>query len=130
MSKAKSVGLWILTVLVSLSFIGAGAPKLAGSAQFVETFTRFGYPLWFLYVTGFIEVLGGVLLLVPRTATLGAGLLAGTMVGAVATHLKVGDPVTQVIPPIVLGVLAVIVGLARRNQVMAPFNRFLARSGT
>jgi putative oxidoreductase len=128
MSKAKTVGLWIVTVLLAVAFLGAGGSKLAGTPMHAENFARWGYPLWFLYVTGAIEVVAALLVLVPRTATLGAGLVFGTMVGAVLTHLKAGET-SQVVAPLILLGLGVIVGLARRDEVVAPFNRFLARGG-
>ncbi|WP_257455965.1 DoxX family protein [Archangium lipolyticum] len=128
MSKSKKVGVWVATVLLAVAFLGAGSAKLTGVAPGPENFARWGYPLWFLYVTGAIEVLAALLLLVPRTATLGAGLAAGTMVGAVLTHLKAGEA-SHVVSPLVLLSLAVIVGLARRHEVLPPFNRLFARGG-
>lgn len=129
MSKAKTVGLWILTVLLAFAFLGAGGSKLAGGAPHAENFVRWGFPLWFMYVTGAIEVVAALLLLVPRTATLGAGLYVGTMVGAVLTHLKAGET-GHIVGPLVLLGLAVVVGLARRHEVVAPFNRLFVRGGT
>ncbi|PTL77966.1 DoxX family protein [Vitiosangium sp. GDMCC 1.1324] len=129
MSKAKKVGLWVLTVLLAFAFLGAGGSKLAGAAPHPESFARWGYPLWFMYVTGATEVVAALLLLVPRTATLGAGLYVGTMVGAVLTHLKAGEA-SHVGAPLVFLVLAVVVGFARRHEALAPFNRFFARGGS
>ncbi|HYO72886.1 MAG TPA: DoxX family protein [Archangium sp.] len=128
MVKAKKVGLWVLTVLLAVAFLGAGGSKLAGAAPHPESFARWGFPLWFMYVTGALEVVAALLLLVPRTATLGAGLYVGTMVGAVLTHLKAGEA-SQVGAPLVFLVLAVVVGLARRHEVLPPFNRLFARRG-
>lgn len=129
MSRVKKAGLWVLTVLLAFAFLGAGGSKLAGVAPNPETFVQWGFPLWFMYVTGAIEVVAALLLLVPRTATLGAGLYVGTMVGAVLTHLKEGDT-AHVGAPLVLLALAVVVGVARRHEVLAPFNRLFARGGS
>ena len=122
MSKAKTVGLWIAAVLLAAVFLMAGGSKLAGTPPMPENFAKWGFPPWFLYFTGATEVVAALLLLVPRTATLGAALAVGTMVGAVLTHLKAGE-FSHVGPPLVLLVLAVIVGLGRRHQVLPPFNR-------
>ncbi|WP_205525747.1 DoxX family protein [Pyxidicoccus trucidator] len=124
--KAKTVGLWILTVLVAVAFLGAGGSKLAGMPPMPENFARWGFPLWFMYLTGVMEVAAALLLLVPRTATLGGALVVGTMLGAVLTHLKAGEG-SQAVAPLVLLVLGAVVALARRQEVLAPFNRFVTR---
>ncbi len=124
--KAKTVGLWILTVLLAVAFLGAGGSKLAGRPPMPENFTRWGFPLWFMYLTGVIEVAAALLLLVPRTATLGGALVVGTMVGAALTHLKEGEG-PQAVAPLILLVLGAVVALARRHEVLPPFNRFFAR---
>lgn len=51
---------------------------------------------------GILEVACVVVYLIPRTAVLGAILLTGYLGGAVATHLRVGDPCFG---PILLGVV-------------------------
>jgi hypothetical protein len=74
----------------------------------VELFDAIGLGQWFRYVTGSLEVLGAVLLLIPRLSGLGALLLVGTMLGAVATHLFVvgGSALGTTILLIVTGVIA------------------------
>jgi hypothetical protein len=47
-----------------------------------------------------------ILYVIPRTAVLGAILLTGYLGGAVATHLRVGDPLfSHVLFPTYLGVM-------------------------
>jgi hypothetical protein len=46
---------------------------------------------------------GAALYLIPRTAVLGAIILTGYLDGAVATHVRVSDPVFMA--PVVFGVL-------------------------
>jgi uncharacterized membrane protein YphA (DoxX/SURF4 family) len=73
----------------------AGGTKLAGADMQIALFEQIGLGQWFRYITGRLEVLGALLLLVPTTAAMGAALLAPTMVGAMATHLFLigGSPV-------------------------------------
>ena len=107
----------VLQVLLGAAFLGAGGQKLAGAEQMVEDFDHFGYPRWFMYVTGTIEVTGalGVLLgLVRPVAAPFAGLLlAATMTGALATHVRLKDSTQKMVPPTVLLTLSTVV-LARR----------------
>lgn len=103
----------VLQVVLALAFIGAGASKLTGAQQMVDDFDRFNYPRWFMYFTGGLEVVAalGVLagIFVPVLAVLGGLLIAATMIGALATHIRVKDPASKMAPPSVLLVLAIIV---------------------
>src|SRR5437763_3826504 len=87
--KIINVGLWILQIAAAGMFLMAGFSKLSGNAQMVGLFDAIGLGQWFRYVTGSVEVVGAVLLLIPRLSGLGALLLVGTMLGAVATHVFV-----------------------------------------
>jgi DoxX-like family len=53
---------------------------------------RFGYPESTLPVIGLLELACAVLYALPRTAVLGAVLLTGYLGGAIATHVRIGDP--------------------------------------
>ena len=117
--KIMNVGLWILQIGAAGMFLMAGFSKLSGDPQMVEMFDAIGFGQWFRYVTGSVEVLGAVLLLVPRLSGLGALLLAGVMLGAVATHLFVigGSPLPAIILLIVTGLIA----WGRRQRTMNLF---------
>ncbi len=106
-TRTQSRLVWGVRILLALAFGAAGAAKLAGVAQMVATFEVIGVGQWFRYVTGSIEVLGAVLMLVPATGLLAGLLLGGTMVGATVSHFVVvpGSPV----PAMVLGLLCAVV---------------------
>jgi len=76
-----------VTYLLALVFALSGAAKLAGLPFEIEAFARWGYPLWFMYATGAIEVAGAVALLARRVSALAAAGLAAMMVGALGTHV-------------------------------------------
>jgi uncharacterized membrane protein len=78
-------------------------------------FDAIGIGQWFRYVTGSIEVVSGVALLVPAWAAFGALLLIPTMAGAVFTHLFIvgGSAVT----PTVLLIGALAIAWLRRDQL-------------
>jgi uncharacterized membrane protein YphA (DoxX/SURF4 family) len=106
-TTAKPRFVWGIRILLALAFGAAGSAKLAGVPMMVATFDAIGWGQWFRYVTGVIEVLGAVLMLVPATGLLAGLLLGATMVGAALSHLLVvpGSPV----PAIVLGALCAVV---------------------
>lgn len=108
-SSEPSTGrLWagrVLTVLPALMLLFSASMKLTHSPQFVSQWTdKLGYPESALTAIGLLEVACVVLYLVPRTAVLGAVLLTGYLGGAVATHVRIGDP--SGVMPFVLGVLS------------------------
>ena len=106
--KIINVGLWILQIGAAGMFLMVGFFKLSGDPRMVELFDAIGLGQWFSYVTGSLEVLGAILLLIPRLSGLGALLLVGVMLGAVATHLFVvgGSALGAIILLIVTGVIA------------------------
>jgi putative oxidoreductase len=65
----------------------------------IAMFETIGLGQWFRDVTGGLEVICAILLLVLKTAAIGAALLAATMVGAIATHLCIigGSPVLALV---------------------------------
>ena len=104
-----------LRVLLTLAFFGAGSAKLAGVEMMVMTFDHIGWGQGFRYVTGAIEVIGVVLLWLPRRQVIGAAVLGGTMVGGVLTHWFILGP--SAVPAIVLGLLSAAVLYIYRTQI-------------
>ena len=106
--KILNVGLWILQIGAAGMFLMVGFAKLSGDPQLVGMFDAIGVGQWFRYVTGSVEVLSALLLLIPRLSGVGALLLLCTMLGAVATHLFIvgGSPLMAVILLIVVGIIA------------------------
>ena len=113
--KASNIALWTLQVLVALAFVAAGSGKLLGTADMIDLFDAVGVGQWFRYVTGSLELLGALLLIVPRKAAFGAGLLASVMAGAVVAHLTVLQ--TAPTAPLVLFVLTALIAWGRRRQL-------------
>ncbi|HEX7925342.1 MAG TPA: DoxX family protein [Bradyrhizobium sp.] len=113
-SRWKSVTLWVVRGLLALAFAAAGAAKLYGVPMLVAEFEHIGLGQWFRYLTGSLELLGAVLILVPPVAAFGGLLLSCIMIGATITHLFLigGSPV----PALVLLTLSAIVAYAKRSQ--------------
>ncbi len=106
--KGRTITLWILSGMATLAFLGAGGAKLAGATAMVEVFEKVGLGQWFRYLTGLLEVAGGIALLIPRTAFHAAILLAVVMAGATTAHLTVlgGSSAAPVILLILTGTIA------------------------
>lgn len=82
-----SLLLWVLQIGLAGMILFAGYSKLTADPLMVAMFEAIGVGQWFRLLTGALEVLGAVLLLLPRFSGSGALLLAAIMVGAVMTHL-------------------------------------------
>ena len=82
-----------------------------------EGMMRLGYPLRLAsgFEIGVIEAICLILYIIPRTSVLGAILLTAVMGGAIASHLRVGDPLpTHTLFGVYLGVL-IWAGIYLRN---------------
>jgi putative oxidoreductase len=111
-----SIPIIIVQVVLGLLFLAIGSMTVAGRKMFVDNFQRFGYPQWFRVVTGSLEVLGGLGLLIgiwlPWLAALASAGLALVMLSAVSTHLCIREPLQKFALPIVMGALAVVVAVS------------------
>jgi putative oxidoreductase len=108
----RSIVTWALSALLAVSFFGAAAEKFTAQPAMLQLFASFGMPMWFMYVTGVLEAIGAVLVLIPAVAGIGAGLLACVMAGAIISHLTHGQAAI-VGPPIALFILALVTGSLR-----------------
>jgi ABC-type transport system involved in cytochrome c biogenesis permease component len=96
----------ILSTLAILFLVMDGVMKLVNPAPVVEGMTRLGYPLSLTAPIGIILLLCVLFYAIPRTSILGAILLTGYLGGAVASQLRVGEPLfSHVLFPVYFGVL-------------------------
>lgn len=117
-AKGMIIASWAIRIPLAAAFLAAGGAKLAGVPMMVEIFDGIGIGQWFRYVTGTIEVMSAILLLLPATRILAAALLACTTVGAIFTHLVlIGGPAA---PAAVLLVLSLVVLWLHRAEIGNP----------
>lgn len=106
-SKALWTGRVLSGLVVFFLLVDAGYKLIRPlPAPAVEAFSKLGYPVEFAAGIG-ILLLGCVALyLIPRTSVLGAILLTGYLGGAVASHVRVGDPwFSHALFPVYVGLL-------------------------
>lgn len=93
-----------LSSLAVFALLASAAMKLSASPEVIATFAgKFGYPAASLGPIAFLEISCAALYAIPKTRVLGAILVTGYLGGAVATHVRVGDPF---LVPVLLGVIA------------------------
>jgi len=125
-TRAKAVAGSVLTALAVLFLTFDTGIKLLQLAPAVQGTVALGYPAGTVLWIGMVELVCVVLYLTPRTAVLGALLLTGYLGGAIASHLRAGDPLfSHVLFPIYFA-LIVWGGLYLREprlSALVPFRR-------
>lgn len=100
------VAVWsgrVLGGLVGVLLVMSAVMKLSGSPEVAAGFAHLGLPADSITKIAVLELVCALVYLVPYTAVLGAVLVTGYMGGAIAMHVRLGEPfVTQ----LVIGVLA------------------------
>ena len=119
--RVALVALWLTQIALAGMFTLAGGLKLAGVPVMVALFDAIGVGQWFRYVTGSIEVVSAVALLVPSWAAFGALLLVPTMIGAVFTHLFIVGG--SAAPAAVALTASLAIAWARRDQLASVLPR-------
>lgn len=106
----------VLSGLFALFMLGASVtPKLLMLPLAEETMAQLGWPAGYAFAIGILELTLVVLYLIPRTSVLGAVLTMALLGGAMATQIRVGNPLfSHVLFSIYLG-LFMWGGLLLRN---------------
>lgn len=112
----------VLRTLVVLFLLVDATGKILRLAPYVEGTAKVGYPEGCLVPLGVTLLVITVLYALPRTAVLGALLLTGYLGGAVATHVRMGQPF---IVPVLFGVIvwACLYLRDARLRALLPFDR-------
>jgi hypothetical protein len=96
------LNVWLLRPRSATPYRGRSADTLR------EEFAVYGLPVAAFWIVGGLKVAAGVILLVgivlplPGLVPLAAGTVAVLMVGALAMHLRVGDPLTHSVPALLM----------------------------
>lgn len=85
--KFKNIFYWIARIVAAIILFQTLFFKFTGSAESIYIFTTVGMEPWGRVGVGVMELIAGGLLLINRTAWLGAGLALGLMIGAIGMHL-------------------------------------------
>jgi DoxX-like family len=128
-ASSSKKGVWagrILSGLVVVFLIPDGIFKFIKPAPVLEAFAHVGWSMRLANTLGILLLTCTALYAFPRTSILGAILLTGYLGGAVATHLRAGDPLfSHVLFPTYLGTLLWL-GLYLRDdrlRVLIPLRR-------
>jgi hypothetical protein len=121
--NASAVASWILQLAVAGILLQTLFFKFTGAPESVYIFSTLGIEPWGRFGTGAMELVASILLLVPATTTLGAGLALGIIAGAIVSHLFVlgievqGDGGLLFGLAITVFVASVLILLLRRDEI-------------
>lgn len=119
--SGKTIALWVLRILAAAIFLAASFMKLSGQQQMVDEFAIIGLGQGFRYLTGLLELVGGIAVLIPRFSPLGALLLLAVDAGAFVTQIAILH--MDWIHTIVIGALLVAVIALQRPALKALIGR-------
>ncbi len=104
------LNVWLLRFNKTTQYRGGNAKNLK------EEFKAYGLPDWFVYFIGALKVGSALALLagvwIPALVLPAAALVVLLMLGALAMHLKVGDPLMKSMPAGLMLVMGVLITLS------------------
>ena len=95
----------VLSALAVIFLVFDAVIKLMRVPQVLQATAQLGYPESSIPVMAVLLLGSTFIYVVPRTRVLGAVLLTGYLGGAVATHLRVGNPLFEMTFPVMLGAI-------------------------
>jgi hypothetical protein len=104
-SKKQVLAGRIISALSSLLLLADGVAKLFKPAPVVDATVRLGYHESVIIPLGIVLTVCVIINVIPRTAVLGAILLTGYLGGAVATHVRAGGALFEILFPVIMGTL-------------------------
>lgn len=110
-SRRVNITVWVMQVVVATVFFLAGLSKMIFH---LEIYDEIGWGTWFQYLTGVLEMVGAIALLIPRLSGIAALAFVGLAVCAVNFHIFVLE--SSLIPIALLGVCAAIIAYVRRHS--------------
>jgi putative oxidoreductase len=78
---------WALRIIAATILLQTLYFKFTGAPESIYIFTQMGIEPWGRIGSGIAELIASILILIPSTTWLGAGLALGTMMGAIFSHL-------------------------------------------
>ena len=108
MNKTKrSIPGLIMSGLVIAFMLMDATFKFIQPAEVIETTASLGWSPHHIIVMGVLGLMVTILYVIPKTSIIGAILMTGFLGGAIATNLRVDNPLlSHVLFPVYLGILA------------------------
>lgn len=89
MNKSIIYLLWAVRLTAAIILLQTLYFKFGGEAESVYIFSTLGVEPWGRIGSGIVELIASLLILIPRTSWIGAGIGLGVMAGAIFSHLTI-----------------------------------------
>jgi len=104
---AGLLNVWLLRAQSKTAYRGGSANSLRAE------FETYGLPEWFFYLIGFLKIGSAIMLLagiaMPGLVGPAASIVVGLMLGAIAMHIKVGDPAMKSLPAALMLLMSLVI---------------------
>ena len=108
----------VLALALAAFFVVGSLSNIFAPPSIYEEYLRWGYPRWFHFVTGSLELTTAVLLAQARTRLWGSALGCDVMSAALATVTLHGE-YGHGVPPLIAATLSIVVGwIAWRKRLL------------
>jgi len=109
-----------LPFVLAAFFVVGSLSNIFAPGSIYEEYLQWGYPRWFHFVTGSLELTTAILLLHARSRLLGTALGGGVMLAALATVIIHGE-YAHAAPPLIVATWLLVVGrMSQRRQAALP----------
>ncbi|HEY7190018.1 MAG TPA: hypothetical protein VH436_25870 [Vicinamibacterales bacterium] len=114
---------WLLQLVIAVILLQTLFFKFTGAAESVYIFSTLGAEPWGRIGSGIVELIAAILLLVPATVTVGAGIALVVIVGAIMSHLTIlgievqGDGGLLFVLALTVFVGSAVILLLRRHEI-------------
>lgn len=131
-NKITVLLLWALRLIAAIIMLQTLYFKFSGAEESVYIFTTIGMEPWGRIGIGVMELVASILILIPFTSVLGAGLGIGLMFGAMFFHLtKLGIEVMNdggqlFYLALITTICCILILLLDRSSLMAWYGRAMA----
>jgi len=100
---------WFPRIALAAAFLMIGRSKFSAHSVYVRIFEQIGFGVWFRYFTGTLQIVGAILLLIPRTFPIGIAIIGCTMLGAMLAWIFfLASPGSALIPGSLLAIVIAI----------------------
>jgi VIT1/CCC1 family predicted Fe2+/Mn2+ transporter len=127
MTKRNKIIYWIATVWLALGMVSTAIVQLMKDPAEAAMIQKLGYPLYLMTILGIWKLLGVIVVLLPRFPLLKEWAYAGfffAMSGAMISHLAIGEPLTKILPALLLLALTLVSWYFRpESKKLIPINR-------